>query len=62
MAIKKDGTKLGSGVHLIASGKPPIDFRNIELLNLERMYGPQSDELQVVLAASDNSACTYKKK
>lgn len=60
--IKKDGTRLGSGYIALQAESHPIDFRNIELLNLKGCMDPKATNYKSYYVASDNSACTYKKK
>ncbi|MCF0071739.1 DUF1080 domain-containing protein [Dyadobacter sp. CY261] len=60
--IKKDGTKLGSGYIALQAESHPIDFRNIELLNLKGCMDPKATNYKSYYVAADNSTCTYKKK
>ncbi|WP_342086887.1 3-keto-disaccharide hydrolase [Dyadobacter sp. OTU695] len=60
--IKKDGTKLGSGYIALQAESHPIDFRNIQLLNLKGCMDPKASNYKSYYVAADNSACTYKKK
>lgn len=56
-AIKQDGKLLQSGFIALQSEGQPIDFRNIELLNLEGCTDPESPDYKSYYVKSDPEAC-----
>lgn len=60
--LKRDGTKLGSGYIALQAESHPIDFRNIELLNLKGCMDPKAANYKSYYVENDKSSCTYKKK
>ncbi len=59
--IKKDGTPLGTGYIALQAESHPIDFRNIELLNLVGCTDPKALNYKRYYQKSDNKACVYRK-
>jgi hypothetical protein len=60
--LKKDGTPLGSGYIALQAESHPIDFRNIELLNLKGCMNPKASNYKSYYQVADNSSCTFSKK
>lgn len=60
--VKKDGTKLGSGYIALQAESHPIDFRNIELLNLKGCMNPKATNYKSYYVVPDNATCTFKRK
>jgi hypothetical protein len=56
-AVKVDGTPLTGGYISIQAETAPIDFRKIELLNLEGCTDPQARNYRAYLVKSNPSAC-----
>ncbi len=59
--IAKDGQPLGEGYIAMQAESHPIDFRNIELLNLKGCTDPKALNYKSYYIKSDNSTCKYKK-
>jgi hypothetical protein len=60
-AVKVDGTPLTGGYISIQAEAAPIDFRKIELVNLEGCSDPKAVNYKSYIVKSNPSACTYKK-
>ncbi len=56
----KDGTPLTAGYIALQSESHPIDFRNIELLNLKGCMDPKATNYKPHYTVSDKSQCVYK--
>lgn len=56
----KDGTPLTTGYIALQSESHPIDFRNIELLNLKGCMDPKATNYKSHYTVSDKSQCVYK--
>ena len=59
--IKKDGTALGTGYIALQAESHPIDFRNIELLNLVGCTDPKALNYRSYYRKSDDKACVYRR-
>ncbi|HEY1056956.1 3-keto-disaccharide hydrolase [Emticicia fontis] len=59
--IKKDGTALTEGYIALQAESHPIDFKNIELLNLKGCMDPKALNFKSYYLKADNSLCKYKK-
>lgn len=59
---KKDGTTLKSGYIALQAESHPIDFKNIEVLNLEGCTDPRALNYKSYFIKSNKSTCRYKKK
>jgi Domain of Unknown Function (DUF1080) len=59
---KKDGTALKSGYIALQAESHPIDFKNIEVLNLEGCTDPKALNYKSYFIKSNKSACRYKKR
>jgi Domain of Unknown Function (DUF1080) len=59
--IKKDGTPLSEGYIALQAESHPIDFRNIELLNLVGCTDPKALNYRPYYQKSDNKSCKYRK-
>ena len=57
--IKKDGQLLARGFIALQSEGQPIDFRHIQLLNLEGCMDPKAKNFETHYVKSDPSACQY---
>ena len=57
----KDGTPLTAGYIALQSESHPIDFRNIELLNLKGCMDPRATNYKSYYTVSDKSLCVYKR-
>ena len=57
----KDGTPLTTGYIALQSESHPIDFRNIELLNLKGCMDPKATNYKSYYSVSDKSQCIYKR-
>jgi hypothetical protein len=60
-AVKVDGTPLTGGYISIQAETAPIDFRKIELLNLEGCSDPKATNYKTYIVKSNPSTCMYKK-
>jgi hypothetical protein len=58
--ISKDGTPLKEGYIALQAESHPIDFRKIELLNLEGCTDPSAKNYKPYYVKSDNKQCKYK--
>ena len=56
-AVKRDGAPLLEGFISLQSEGHPIDFRAVELLNLEGCTDPQAHNFKRYYAVSDPGAC-----
>ena len=59
--MKKQNTPLGSGYIALQAESHPIDFKNIELLNLKGCMDPKAANYKSYYEASDPKSCKYKK-
>ncbi len=59
---KKDGTALKTGYIALQAESHPIDFKNIEILNLEGCTDPKALSYKSYFIKSNKSACRYKKR
>jgi hypothetical protein len=59
---KKDGTALKLGYIALQAESHPIDFKNIEVLNLEGCTDPKALNYKSYFIKSNKSACRYKKR
>jgi Domain of Unknown Function (DUF1080) len=59
---KKDGTALKSGYIAMQAESHPIDFKNIEVLNLEGCTDPKALNYKSYFIKPNPSICRYKKK
>jgi hypothetical protein len=59
---KKDVTALKSGYIALQAESHPIDFKNIEVLNLVGCTDPKALNYKSYFIKSDKSVCRYKKK
>jgi hypothetical protein len=59
---KKDGTALKSGYIAMQAESHPIDFKNIEVLNLEGCTDPKALNYKSYFIKSNKSACRYKRR
>jgi len=59
--IKKSGTPLSSGYIALQAESHPIDFKNIELLNLQGCMDPKAINYKSYYQSSDPKSCKYKK-
>ena len=57
----KDGTPLAGGYIALQSESHPIDFRNIELLNLKGCTDPKATNYKAHYTVPDKSQCVYKR-
>ena len=60
--MKKQNTPLSSGYIALQAESHPIDFRNIELLNLKGCKNPKATNYKSYYQVADNSACKFAKK
>lgn len=60
--MKKQNTRLGTGYIALQAESHPIDFRNIELLNLKGCMNPKASNYKPYYIAPDNSSCVFGKK
>lgn len=59
-AVKVDGTPLTGGYIAIQSETAPIDFRKIEIVNLEGCGDPKAKNYKAYVVKSDPAKCQYK--
>ena len=59
--IKKSGIPLSSGYIALQAESHPIDFKNIELLNLQGCMDPKAINYKSYYQSSDPKSCKYKK-
>jgi len=57
--MKPDGESLGAGYIALQSEGHPIQFRNIELLNLKGCMDPQAQNYKRYFVVSDPTSCNY---
>lgn len=57
---KRDGTALSSGYIALQAESHPIDFKNIQLLNLVGCTNPKALNYKSYYVKSDNSTCQFK--
>ena len=60
-AVKVDGTPLTGGYISIQAETAPIDFRKIELVNLEGCSDPKATNYKSYIVKSNPAKCAYKK-
>ncbi|MEO5681812.1 MAG: DUF1080 domain-containing protein [Chitinophagaceae bacterium] len=58
--IKKDGTPLASGFIALQAESHPVEFRKVELLNLEGCTDPKALNYKSYFVKSNNASCRYK--
>lgn len=58
--IKPDGKLLESGYISLQSESHPVEFRNVELLNLEGCMDPGASNYKSYYVKADNSTCRYE--
>ena len=58
-AVKVDGTMLTGGYIALQAETAPIDFRKVELLNLEGCTDPKAANYKTYLVKSNASMCRY---
>jgi hypothetical protein len=58
-AIKRDGTLLSNGFIALQSEGQPIDFRRVELLNLEGCMDPRAANYRRYSVKADDTRCSY---
>ncbi|GAB3769605.1 DUF1080 domain-containing protein [Spirosoma horti] len=59
--IKRANTPLGSGFLALQAESHPIDFRNIEVLDLAGCMNPKALNYKSYYVKADNTKCRYKK-
>ena len=59
---KKEGNALKMGYIALQAESHPIDFKNVELLNLEGCTDPKALNYKSYFIKSNKSACKYKKR
>jgi hypothetical protein len=59
-AVKEDGKLLTGGYISLQSESHPIEFRKVELLNLEGCMDPKAKNYRSYCVKSDNSHCIYE--
>ncbi len=59
-SVKTDGQLLTEGYISLQSESHPIEFRKIEILNLEGCTDPQATNYKSYFVKSNNSLCQYK--
>lgn len=57
--VKKDGTLLKEGYISLQSESHPVEFRKVELLNLEGCTDPKASNYKSYYVKSDNAQCRY---
>ena len=60
--MKKQNTPLSSGYIALQAESHPIDFRNIELLNLKGCMNPKASNYKSYYLVADNRSCKFGKK
>ncbi len=58
---KKDGTPLSTGYIALQAESHPIEFRKIELLNLQGCMDPKAVNYKSYCVQADNEKCVYRK-
>ncbi len=59
--ISRQNTRLGEGYIALQAESHPIDFRNVEVLNLKGCTDPKAVNYKSYYVKSDNTLCQYKK-
>jgi hypothetical protein len=59
--VKVDGTPLTGGYISIQAETAPIDFRKIELVNLDGCSDPKATNYKSYIVKSNPSTCKYAK-
>ena len=59
--MSRQNTPLGSGYIALQAESHPIDFRNVEILNLKGCTDPKALNYKSYYVKSDNTQCRYKK-
>lgn len=59
-AVKQDGTLLSEGYIALQSEGQPIDFRKVELLNLEGCMDPDASNYKRYYVKPDPAGCRYQ--
>jgi hypothetical protein len=57
--VMQEGKLISSGYITLQAETAPIDFRKVELLNLEGCTDPKASNYKTYFVKSDNSQCTY---
>ena len=60
--INRANTPLGTGYIALQAESHPIDFKNVEVLDLKGCTDPKALNYRSYFVKSDNSQCQYKKK
>jgi len=60
--ISRAGQPLGSGYIALQAESHPIDFKNIELLDLKGCTDPKATNYKSYYVKSDNTQCRYRKR
>jgi hypothetical protein len=58
-AVKQDGKLLTEGFIALQGESHPVEFRKVELLNLEGCMDPKASNYKSYFVKSDNSKCRY---
>ncbi len=58
--ISQEGKRLSEGYIAIQAKSQPVDFRNIEILDLKGCTDPKAKNYKAYYLKSDNSTCRYK--
>jgi hypothetical protein len=58
-SAKKDGLLLRGGYISLQSESHPIEFRKVELLNLEGCMDPAAKNVKSYYVKADNTRCVY---
>ncbi len=58
-SMKQDGMLLSSGTISLQSESHPVEFRKVELLNLEGCMDPKANNYKSYYVKADNTSCTY---
>ncbi len=59
-ALKVDGKLLSRGSISLQSESHPVEFRKVEILNLEGCTDPRAENYKSYFVSSDNASCVYK--
>lgn len=57
--LAKEGTMLSGGFIALQAESHPIDFKNVELLNLSGCMDPKASNYKSYYVKADNTSCTY---
>jgi len=57
--MKQDGVLLSSGTISLQSESHPVEFRKVELLNLEGCMDPKASNYKSYFVKADNDSCEY---